>query len=283
MGEKISLVCFTLLSQSAIGLAVVAQLLGGGYGLQRAAILWIVLLIALSQGVSLLHLGTPLGAYRAAFNIKSSWLSREIFLLVAFFALSSIRLYFQCQGAESLASNIGWPMMIVGCLCLYSMASAYVKTEFPAWTTSYTHIAFYTTAIALGAALYAVIAAQTGFTVSGSLTNKAFALAAAAVAVQMVGFAAYLPALAGRSGAGRASVRLLAGMTLPIVVSHVCMLIGGFVFPGLAYAQMGSGGAPPWVYAAFVLMVIGQSMARYIFYASGVHNMPDAASVSCCR
>jgi anaerobic dimethyl sulfoxide reductase subunit C (anchor subunit) len=224
-------------------------------------------------------LGKPLFAYRAFYNIKSSWLSREILFLVAFFILSVVRLYSEWQGLQGAATLIGWLAMLAGCLCLLSMASAYTRTEFPAWGMFYTHVAFYMTAISLGGGLFSLIAVQKASAVSTSMIHEALALAAAAVLVQIIAFGAYLPALAVSGSAARASMRLLVGMNSPIFISLCLMVTGGFLLPVLVFTGTTTGEGKTWMYVSFIFLAVGQTMARYIFYASGVHRTPDGAAV----
>ena len=91
-GREWSLVAFTLLAQMAValvlalGLVHVGALWALGAGLPEQSLAaplgaGLVLLV-LAAACSLFHLGRPLGARRALANLRGSWLSREILMLV---------------------------------------------------------------------------------------------------------------------------------------------------------------------------------------------------------
>jgi len=75
---------------------------------------------ALGMVLSTVHLGKKARMFRAVFNIKSSWLSREIFLFSSFLGISTLYLYFSPPYPV-----IGWVGAAVGFLSLFAVDRIY--------------------------------------------------------------------------------------------------------------------------------------------------------------
>lgn len=157
-----SLVAFTLLTQAAVGTcwsliafqlwaerAGVWDVGGGGAGV----VLLVAFLAALAGlATAFLHLGRPSNAWRSLGNLRSSWLSREVFFASAFTAaLGASALLSLREGsseswlgfAEGLAATFGVAL-------LWSMAMAYRLRTVPAWDGRTTSVAFFASALGLG-------------------------------------------------------------------------------------------------------------------------------------
>jgi len=92
----------------------------------RVAPLWFGLLGAVALGVSSVHLGRPLRAWRAVWNWRRSWLSREIILFTAFVALA--------------AAGLRAPAIVAALAALYSIDRLYqVALEMPRWNFHSAH------------------------------------------------------------------------------------------------------------------------------------------------
>ncbi|WP_406677960.1 dimethyl sulfoxide reductase anchor subunit family protein [Moorella sp. ACPs] len=276
MGKEWALVLFTLLAQTSVGLMVVAQALNLK---QRAGLkpvlLWVGILMAASMIVSLGHLGSPLGAPRAIFNLKTSWLSREIFFATGFFVLwlASYFVELRTQVGEGVKAITGWLAGLCGVLALISMANIYVHTILPAWATVYTHISFYSTALVLGAILYAVLAYRARQEGQESMLKTTVILAVAGIALQLVSLPPYLAGLSAGPVAAQESARLLVGAAPVLILSQALAVIGGLVFTILAlraYGEKGSTVAGQWLYGALALLILAEFASRYLFYATGV-------------
>lgn len=130
------LVWLTLLSQLAVGMAVVAD--RPGPRVTGAALAAAALVGALG------HLGRPVAAYKAMRNLRRSWLSREVALLSAFALLAAVAVVVPALGPAAAG---------VGLAGVYASARLYVVPGRPAWNSPLTIVAFLATALALGAAL----------------------------------------------------------------------------------------------------------------------------------
>ncbi|MEW8959768.1 MAG: DmsC/YnfH family molybdoenzyme membrane anchor subunit, partial [Moorella sp. (in: firmicutes)] len=236
---------------------------------------WVGILMAASMLISLGHLGSPLGAPRAILNLKSSWLSREIFFAAGFFILWAINYLFETrsQAGEGVKAITGWLAGLFGVLALISMANIYVHTILPAWTTAYTHIAFYSTALVLGAVLYAVLSHRFG---QDGRFKQAAMLAIIGIALQLVSLPPYLAYLGAGPVAAQETARQLTGAAPVLILSQALAVIGGIFFGVFALKAHGEKGAPQvgqWLYGALVLLVLAELAGRYLFYATGVSIM----------
>jgi anaerobic dimethyl sulfoxide reductase subunit B (iron-sulfur subunit) len=137
--EEFSLVIFTLCGQMAAGMAVFS-LFGGPLSIPLLAT--IGGLIGLGGLASLLHLGTPLNAWRALNHLKKSWLSREILMFGLFGASWLISLVMPGMGKL--------PLALCGLGLVYSMGQVYRFKAVPAWNTWRTNVAFFLSAGVLG-------------------------------------------------------------------------------------------------------------------------------------
>ena len=186
--REISLVAFTLLVQLAVGLfwawlalnSAAPPAAGSGVLLLAAG----PLLLA-GAASSLLHLGSPSQAWRALANLRTSWLSREILLIIAFGAGWTLVLALQRYGEglagarAALAAAVG----LLGFALVYAMARVYRLRTVPPWNTVRTFHSFLLTAIILGALAAALLRAAAGGTGGTAVLPALLFVAAVAAAV----------------------------------------------------------------------------------------------------
>lgn len=271
-----SLVIFTLLAQAGIGLMVVAQLLGREDRSQVKTVLpWVGILVGISMLVSLGHLGSPLGAPRAILNLKSSWLSREIFFISGFMVLWLAA--YLIEGKETviagIKSGLGWLTGIVGVLALVSMASIYANTMMPAWSNVYTHLSFYSTALVLGSILYAVLVYRSKREEQGSTLKSVAYLMALGVIVHTAVLAPYLVSLSSGVPAAQLSAQYLSGSAVALVLSQALAVLGGtlLIFRFVSnYDAQGAKLPVNGLYGILMVVLVAAVTSRYLFYASGI-------------
>lgn len=136
--SEYSLVAFTLLAQLAVGTAWLASV---------TATAWLIItaLMALGLLASLRHLGAPLKAWRALRNVRSSWLSREVWCASLFMA---------CAFGSLITGGAGaWLADLCGLALLISMTQAYRLRTIPVWDHWTTTASFFVTALMLGSIL----------------------------------------------------------------------------------------------------------------------------------
>ena len=143
--SEIPLICFTLFAPAAAGASVFSLPLGGGVALAAAA----VLMVTAGMLASVAHLARPLRAPRSLAHWKSSWLSREIIAVSAFWVLAVLWL-----AAELVAGSTAFPQMeslfggfpvafalnmlaaLAGVVLIPVIAKAYRVHGQPAWNGS---------------------------------------------------------------------------------------------------------------------------------------------------
>lgn len=267
MTHEWPLILFTLLVQAGIGLTILSLLAPVAAENQQKITLSAVSLTAVALFASLLHLGDPMGAYRAIFNLKSSWLSREIFATSLFFGLLVIQ--YGCFRYANLSAsqqrNLHRAAAAAGLISAFVMAAAYTHSSIPAWTTGYTYITFVSAVLALGGVLLGA------FSLNGH--NQAATLAWAGLAnliallLQAGGLFVYLSSLTGGNAAAQ--------MTLNAYTSSWALLALSFVLPGLGAAALGMAWhkstlempAQSFYTLAAVTVAAGSILTRYLFFA----------------
>ena len=151
-----SLVFFTVLGQMGAGLYLVHKLLilvGGTGSMDIQANSKRLLLISfiisiLALGISFSHLGSPKNAIYALSNLRSSWLSREVFFLSAFAVVMLFEILFTRWTGHSNIREIFVGIIGTGISLafLYTMVRLYQLETVPTWSSSYTLFHFFNTA-----------------------------------------------------------------------------------------------------------------------------------------
>jgi len=175
------LIGFTLLSQLAAG-TFLALVILDALSFQTGQISYtrwvtsktlfgITLLMIASMLVSLFHLGTPQTAYRAFSNLKTSWLSREIFFAATFGGLLVLLsvVHWLDFGASFAQSVIAWAAALTGMLLVYCMSRVYMLRTVPVWNSPHIPLSFFITTLMLGE--LAAIVAITNWPESSTLTT----------------------------------------------------------------------------------------------------------------
>ena len=157
-----SLVSFTLLIQSAVGLVFVGTL---GHWLDESVQAYMVVrttalalaLTALSLLAALTHLAAPRRALQALRNPTTSWLSREV-LLVPMFALALVfSLAAHFSGGSTTLAILEVTCLCLGAAALWAMNRVYHIKTVPVWNTGATTLEFMGSALLLGGALTIVL------------------------------------------------------------------------------------------------------------------------------
>lgn len=283
--EEWPLMMFSLISQLAIGtfimLVFARQLLRRedqklaadvtNFGFLAVGGIMVVALIC-----SIFHLGTPLGAYRAILNLRTSWLSREIVTASAFLFLwlASYLSYKTGKDRNMLAVVT----MVMGLLLVFTMASIYSHSVRPAWTNINTFIAFYGTTFSLGSLgaisfiSYQAVKADLSAQVVAVL-RKISLVTIVAVLVPLVYFPFYVTSLAAASQVGALSAQILLGDYRILIGVRVVTLLVAVILAVCSLRKQTNKISINWIYLAFSLAVVGEFLGRYAFYGSGVSIM----------
>jgi Fe-S-cluster-containing dehydrogenase component/DMSO reductase anchor subunit len=102
-----------------------------------------LILLFTGLAVSILHLGRPLGAWRAFLGFRRSWMSREIVAFCLFGFAASANIAFR---SASLSAGTA----LLGLLPVFCSAMIYIDTRRPSWRSSLTFTRFFGTTLLLG-------------------------------------------------------------------------------------------------------------------------------------
>ncbi len=275
-----SLLAFTLLTQAAAGVCWVllalglrAERTGTQAALQAVALplLSSALLAALlGLAASFLHLGSPRNAWRALGNLRASWLSREILLATLFTgALAAavlVRLRSEHPGywagfAEGLAGTLG-----VGLVT--TMAGAYRLRSVPAWDRVATPLAFFGSALVLGALAVAAALALRGPDAATDACVVRLLLGGLALLLAGLGVTlSWLRRLGRGRGASRETFERTAGENRRLLAARVVLTS---LAAGAGLAALADPIATWLVVAALVLAAGAESVGRALFYEARV-------------
>ncbi len=288
-----SLVVFTILAQMAVGSFVVLSIArflavrkAGQVEADRLtdrALLAIGPVLVLGLLASFFHLGNPLNAYNAIGNIGSSWLSREIFSGVAFAGLGAVFAFTQWRkiGSAGMRNVLAVITALVGLGLVYSMSQVYLLRTVAVWDTVLTPVSFFATTIllgslAIGAALVANYAyiqrknpgcAEVQCLLLRSTLRWIAIVSIVTLGVEFVVVPLYMAYLATTAGE-----MLVGTFNTLLIVRLVLVFLGAGLFAAVVYRNAVSAGRERimgyWTYGAFVLVLIGEVIGRFLFYAT---------------
>ena len=289
-----SLVFMLVMTQLSVGAFVVGQVLAR---LAEPAIVTALrplhAVLALGIGMtalaaSVLHLGRPMYAFRAVIGLRTSWLSREI---VAFALFSNLAISYATgcwlwpDGEHArLLDGLGVAVAITGVAAVACSVMVYHDTRRPFWHARYTGVNFFLTTLLLGTATLLVSAVCTAaarggaerlYLLRGWGAPACTALVALSATKLLLGLLPLRHARDRRQTPMKRTAHLLCGPLLrPMLARNVLTLIGGVLLPLVARSGLNAGRPPAdfavLVVAAFVLTVIGELMARYLFFTAVV-------------
>jgi len=283
--EEWPLMTFTLLSQLAVGTFIVLMFIKAGIGNQDAqaskavnfgfTVVGPVTLLALI--FSVFHLGDPIGAPRSLFNLGSSWLSREILTCGAFLILWIAFWWLSRKGKEG--SVLGWLTALVGLTVIFSMSNIYSSSVRPAWDNSNTYVAFFGATLAMGvlgaSSVIAFAMKGNSYSLTSSKTLKTMAyVGALGVVLPLLNIPLFISGLKSGGSTAATSAQILTENMGVLAASALFLILGIALLLHSLYKE----GARPArfagiIYLALVLVIAGEAMSRYLFYAIGVSPM----------
>lgn len=173
INNDIPLIGFTLLSQMSAGMIVLYNLIvflptyrnKGRLPAQFKTIPVFALALALLAVIfSVFHLGKPLRAMNALENLGSSWLSREILILIIYLLTTglftlSIFVLSEWKRLMLILLNLATISAIV---LIFIMSRIYSSLPVPAWQPIFTFLNFVAASLSLGGILLLLIQIQKG-------------------------------------------------------------------------------------------------------------------------
>ncbi|HHV65285.1 MAG TPA: dimethyl sulfoxide reductase anchor subunit [Peptococcaceae bacterium] len=267
--KELPLIIFTLTMQAAIGTIVWVTILSfkNKENLEfKTNTLVALLLSAIGMVASLVHLGKPHLALTSMSNLASSWLSREIFLSGGFFVLLLVFCWLERTGkAQSLQKGLSILLSLTGLAAVFAMAQLYRQTIIPAWQSVHTIVDFYATTLVLGAIVYFVTFGREKLETLPRLDLVVLGV----VLLQTAFLPGYVAGLGSLAGAGQESIALLAGsLSLTVFFRWLCLLGGILILVLSRTGRLAS--QANFLYVAALVLVVGEFLGRYLFYASGI-------------
>ncbi len=293
-----ALVLFTVLMQMSVGAFVVLGVVHF-YAMRKAgaeqadrlsdlALFAIGPTVVLALIASLGHLGNPFNAPRAIMNLRTSWLSREIFLSMGFVVVGAVFAFMQWRkiGSFALRNVVAWVAALVGLAAVYSMARVYMLRTVPVWDTPATPFSFFTTtfllgALAIGAALAANYSIQQRRTpgcaeAQCTLLRDTVRWIALAVIVllglEFVIIPLYTATLVANPATAEAGRMLGEEYNLIYMLRLVLVFLGAGLGGLFLYRTAQSAGRERMLttvmFAAFALVFASELLGRYMFYAT---------------
>jgi anaerobic dimethyl sulfoxide reductase subunit C (anchor subunit) len=288
--QEWALLIFSILTQLAVGMTLVLMIVRTyaikKLGEEKTARLTnlsfyaMVPIMALALLASLFHLGKVLNIIGAVPNLGTSWISREVVLAVLFLILAAVVAFLLWRKVSSgTVAIVGWITAVVGLVLIYAMGMVYMLPAQPAWNSLNTPITFFITTFlvgVLGTATFLVAsylrmkdASVEGF-VKGTLQVLAIS-GIVLLALEFVAMPIYLAYLSTQGVAALHSLRLMVGefgsvlaLRLLLVFAGVCVL-AYYLYKRATTSETLS---PSLVYTAFAVVILGEVLSRYLFYAT---------------
>jgi anaerobic dimethyl sulfoxide reductase subunit C (anchor subunit) len=251
----------------------------------------VVPIMGLALLASLLHLNNLGNVFKAVPNLGTSWLSREVVISVSFVVMAGIYTLLQWRkiGSNSLRTIIGWITVVIGLIQTYAMSMVYMIRTQPAWNTPATPITFFVTTLLLGVLAVAVALvinynsiqkkdAQVAEKQLELLRSALQGIAISAIillGIEFLVLPVYMAYLATQGTAALESLQMMTGAYgAALVVRLLFVFVGAGLLVAYLYRSTSSAGKEKamaaLVYSAFVLVLAGEVMGRFLFYATHV-------------
>ncbi|MEA5022077.1 hypothetical protein SDC9_17170 [bioreactor metagenome] len=270
MGEHFALTVFSICIQAAVGIMLFVAIgrLMNKEGVFKNAVVTATGLGIIGMLASLLHLGRPLSAMNALFQFGTSWLSREIWFTAIFVGLTvvaAVLLYAKPQAAGAV-TGLSAGAALVGLIDVFAMARIYSSASVPVWQSAATTIEFLAAALSMGAMLFLVLSLKE----AGKMKKIVALTVAAVVAVQVAVVIPYFISLgAGTGTALQASLMILGSLKTAVAIKWLFILAGAGLVLWLAKDEL-SKSVSGAVAGSAALILVGQVVGRYVFYAAMV-------------
>lgn len=290
-----ALLIFTILTQLAVGMTLVL-LIVRTYAVKKldaekasqlteVPFYAVVPVMVLALIASLFHLGKVLNIIGAVPNLGTSWMSREVVFAVTFMILTAVFSFMQWRkiGTPSALMIVGWIAAAVGVVLIYCMGMTYMLPAQPAWHTLATPVNFYLTALLLGVMGTAVMLMisyariqKKNTALDGFVKSTLQYIAISGIVLLGLQFLVLPLYMAFLSTQGAAAIRSLNMMFNEYGVLLAFRLILVFAGAGVLAAYLFrkasvSGGEKTLAnltYSAFALVLLGEILARFLFYAT---------------
>ena len=291
-----ALLIFTILGQLAVGMLLVLMVVRA-YAVRKVGAentdklterpLYAVFpIMGLALVAALFHLGKLLHVIGAVPNLGTSWMSCEVVAAVVFVVAAGLLAFLQWRkmGSAALRTALGWIAAVLGLVYIFCMGETYMLPTQPAWNTLATPITFFVATLLLGAlgtatALmvnYPSIEGKPAEGVADVLRISFRWIAVAAIVLLGVEFLVtplYVAFLSTQGSAALASLNLMFGTYgLAFFFRLLLVFAGGGVLVAYLYRTASAANQEKAMatlaYSAFVLVLLGEVLSRFLFYAT---------------
>ena len=266
-----SLVCFTLLTQGAIGLVWVS-VMGRWFGseAQTDFSIWplftALILTGLGLFAALAHLAKPRLAPHALRNLTASWLSREILSVQVFAGAVFLSILSSLLDGSSVLIILEAAACLLGGAAMFAMTRVYLLKTVPEWNSPATLLEFAGSALLLGGALGGVL---TSFGVMEQpCLSAAFIAAGIGILLGLIlKIAAISPALSAEQAARTQTWYAPSGSLVSLgraLTIRIGLNLAGLVF--ILAAVVGCGPTWLWTLISLACLGTGEVVGRLRFY-----------------
>jgi DMSO reductase anchor subunit len=247
-------------------------------------------LLNFGLAVSVLHLGRPLGAWRAFLGWRTSWMSREILAFSAFAALAAaltglsvlplLEQWLPSIATASILDQLAWlsvPLLhgtaLLGLFAVFCSVMIYVDTHRPFWRGDLTFPKFFGTTLLLGSAAIAAILTWIDAQAESPLVEAAqtFAIVATLIRTALAGWECQnlRSSLSDPNHPTHRSAQIIWKLQRPLVLTRGLLFVGATTSGLLAIT---SNGLPAAIAAtlSFLLTLTSQVIERYFFFTAVV-------------
>ncbi|GAB1469678.1 dimethyl sulfoxide reductase anchor subunit [Chloroflexota bacterium] len=295
-----ALLIFTILGQIAAGSLFVLMIVRA-YAVPKVGVeqtdrlmdgpLYIIVpIMGLALISSLFHLGNPANIAKAVPNLGTSWLSREVLIAVTFVILAAVYTLMQWRkiGNNTLRTIFGWIAALVGLFQIYGMSMVYMIRTQPSWNTPATPISFFTTALLMGVAtIVSALIVNYSRINKGDKKNEQqqelFRKSLQGLAIASIVFLGieflvtplYMAYLSSQGAEGVESLNMMVGeFGITFALRLIFVFLGAGILAAYIYRNASvhgkEGTLPTLAYSALILILTGEVMGRFIFYATHV-------------
>ena len=275
-----SLVVFTVLTQAAVGLHLMRAwfrhaIFECGPPTEVGTIIdpirpAALVILALGFAAAMLHLGRVGAARFTLSNLKSSWLSREVVLVLLFGA--ALALFYRVErlsiGGPAWREFLWWVVAALGLVVVMAISRIYMIRTVPAWNSFATPAAFFGTTFLLGAAVLTamlVLVGEEGY--FDLVLRRLRGFVAVMTAWQLLVTGVHLHRLGRQPGVARESARLMLTTYRGVLAIRLTSLIvGAWILILSTLGDQGSEHAVTITIAA-ALLLASELIGRYLFYA----------------
>ena len=269
--SQLSLVFFTVLAQSAVGMFIALGLVEIVFKSNKQAmtrsLIAVIVLLGVGAIASVTHLGQPFRMFNVAFGLAhGSALSLEIVALSLFGGSAVVYIAMRLFDLKPTMQKMVLPVaMVLGVVFVLAISNVYTLPTVPTWYSSFTPFQFLMTASVVGpvaAAAALSLQTDTGNNTAQRINKALYIALAIMVLIALSGYAGYLVWLSQLETP--VNPFDLVNNAPSLIATRVCLLVGGLVMSSIGF--LSSRPRAPWLVISFVMIFCAELTGRIFFY-----------------